>query len=77
MSDNQLHEICRDIERRYKQKTSRSADHHAGAKQRLPGGDTRAATFYQPYCAYMVKGKGCYLYDVDGNKYIDMLNNYS
>ena len=77
MSDDQMHEICRDIERRYKQKTSKSANHHAGAKQRLPGGDTRAATFYQPYCAYMVKGKGCYLYDVDGNEYIDMLNNYT
>lgn len=25
----------------------------------------------------MTKGKGCYLYDVDGNEYIDMLNNYT
>jgi len=77
MDDDQLHEICRDIELRYRQKTVKSGEHAARAKQRLPGGDTRTATAYTPYPTYMTKGRGCYLYDVDGNEYIDMLNNYT
>ena len=77
MSEDQLHEIFRDIEERYKQRTPKSAEHNARAKHRLPGGDTRTATFYQPYPVYMIKGKGCNLYDIDGNQYIDMLNNYT
>ena len=77
MTDNLPHEIFGDIEERYKQKTPKSAEHNARAKHRLPGGDTRTATFYQPYPVYMIKGKGCNLFDIDGNQYIDMLNNYT
>ena len=35
MGDDQLHEICRDIELRYRQKTVKSGEHAARAKQRL------------------------------------------
>jgi glutamate-1-semialdehyde 2,1-aminomutase len=77
MTDKRLHEIFRDIEERYRQRTPKAAEHNARAKHRFPGGDTRTATFYQPYPAYMVKGQGCLLYDVDGNQYIDMLSNYT
>ena len=77
MSEVQIHEIFRDIEERYRQKTPKSAQLNAKAKHRLPGGDTRTATFYQPHPANMVRGRGCLLYDADGNEYIDMLNNYT
>ncbi len=77
MSNSEVHEIFCDIEERFKHRTLKSAEHNARAKHRLPGGDTRTATFYKPYPAYMVRGKGCYLYDADGNEYIDMLNNYT
>lgn len=43
----------------------------------MPGGDTRAASYYAPYPAYMVRGEGCYVYDYDENRYIDFLNNYT
>ena len=77
MADNELYPIFRDIEERYRHKTAKSAEHNARARHRLPGGDTRTATFYQPYPANMVRGRGCRLYDADGNEYIDMLNNYT
>ena len=77
MADNEKHEIFMDIEERYRQKTPKSAEHNARARHRLPGGDTRTATYYRPYPANMVRGRGCRLYDADGNEYIDMLNNYT
>ena len=76
MADNDVHPILRDIEERYRQKTPKSAEHNARARHRLPGGDTRTATYYQPYPANMVRGKGCRLYDADGNEYIDLVNGF-
>ncbi len=43
----------------------------------LPGGDTRTATFFNPYPHYIERGEGAYLYDVDGNKLLDFQNNYT
>jgi len=43
----------------------------------LPGGDTRSALFFTPYPIYMDRGAGCYFLDVDGNRYLDFLNNYT
>jgi glutamate-1-semialdehyde 2,1-aminomutase len=62
---------------RFVQRTERSKQLDARARERLPGGDTRAATYFAPYPAYMESGSGCYLYDVDGNAYLDLLNNYT
>ncbi|MFQ6075128.1 MAG: aspartate aminotransferase family protein [Candidatus Bathyarchaeia archaeon] len=47
------------------------------AKRFLPGGDTRSAAYYTPYPVFMDKGEGVRLYDVDGNVYLDFLNNYT
>lgn len=71
------HEIGRDIVARYRQKTRASAIHFEAATQWLPGGETRRASFFLPYPTFMEHGKGCFLYDVDGNKYLDMQNNYT
>lgn len=69
--------IARDILERYIRRTKRSKTYDANAKKFLPGGDTRTASYYFPYPAYMEQGKGCFLYDCDGNKYLDFLNNYT
>jgi glutamate-1-semialdehyde 2,1-aminomutase len=61
----------------YRRRTPRSSSHDEAAKRALPGGDTRWATYYQPYPAYMERGEGCFLFDADGNRYIDFLNNYT
>jgi len=63
--------------KQYEKKTKKSRLQHAEAKKYLPGGDTRSATYFSPYPTYMASGNGCWLYDIDDNKYLDFLNNYS
>ncbi len=65
------------IEATYRRRTPRSAELHAAAQRYLPGGDTRTITFFEPYPLFVERGQGCRLYDVDGNEYIDFLNNYT
>ena len=43
----------------------------------LPGGDTRTATFFEPYPHFIAGGKGAYMTDADGNRMIDFQNNYT
>ena len=69
--------IKQQILERYQNRTRESRAHHNTAKEYLPGGESRTATFYTPYPAYMEKGEGCRLFDGDGNEYLDFLNNYT
>ncbi len=77
MADKVRHPVPADIMGRFVQRTVRSKEHDTRAQKSLPGGDTRAATYFAPYPAYMASGSGCYLYDVDGNEYLNLLNNYT
>ena len=62
---------------RYRARTPHSFELFTRACERMPGGDTRSAVFFLPYPTFIQSGEGCYLYDVDGNNYIDHLNNYT
>jgi len=62
---------------RYIQRTSASQALTERARHVLPGDDTRTGVFYKPYPAYMVEGQGSRLTDLDGNQYLDFLNNYT
>ena len=35
------------------------------------------ATYFEPYPTYIARGDGCHVVDVDGNNYLDFLNNYT
>src|SRR5689334_15890755 len=61
----------------YRERTRASQALTERAKHVLPGGDTRTGVFYAPYSAYMVGGQGSRLTDLDGNQYLDFLNNYT
>ncbi|MBI4499979.1 MAG: aspartate aminotransferase family protein [Gemmatimonadetes bacterium] len=65
------------IESAYRRRTPRSEALYRRALQSLPGGDSRTSVFYQPYPAFMSRGQGCRLEDIDGNTYIDFLGNYT
>jgi len=54
-----------------------SRELHHRALEVLPGGNTRTTTFYPPFPVFIAKGEGCRLIDVDGNSYVDLLNNYT
>ncbi len=77
MSDTIAQKIADKIIDRYSRKTKKSAMLHTEALKHMPGGNTRSAVDYKPYPAFIERGKGCYIYDQDGNKYIDFLNNYT
>ncbi len=65
------------IEAEYRRRTPTSEVLREAAKRVLPGGDTRTITYFTPYSLFMAVGKGCRLTDVDGNVYLDCLNNYA
>lgn len=47
------------------------------AQQYLAGGNSRLTVYYKPYPVYVERGEGAFLYDVDGNRYLDVINNYT
>lgn len=62
---------------RYRERRPRSAERHAAASKVLPGGDTRTGTYFPPHPLYIERGAGPRLYDVDGNTYLDFVNNFT
>jgi len=64
------------IEATYRARTKRSAALQAEAEKVFPGGVTRSVTWHSPYPTYMAEGCGCRVTDVDGNEYLDCVNNY-
>lgn len=61
----------------YVERTKKSEGVAHRARQVFPGGETRSITFYDPYPASINSAAGAVLTDVDGNDYIDVLNNYT
>ncbi len=66
-----------DIEERYRAATAKSVDLGKRAERVMPGGDTRTTTYYRPYPLTLARGEGAFVWDVDGNKYIDLIGNYT
>ena len=43
----------------------------------MPGGDTRTVIAFSPHPLYIERAAGAELFDVDGNRYLDLLGNYT
>lgn len=56
---------------------SRSHSLYDRALSSLPGGNTRTTVFMKPYPIYAARGEGCRVWDVDGNEFIDCINNFT
>jgi glutamate-1-semialdehyde 2,1-aminomutase len=54
----------------------RSKAYFERAQSVMPGG-VKGAYYYCPYPLSMERGDGCYLYDVDGRRYIDFTNHHT
>jgi glutamate-1-semialdehyde 2,1-aminomutase len=63
--------------RAYQARTPRSRELFERFRAHLPGGETRTLTYYEPYPVVIARGRGANLIDVDGNQYVDVLNNYT
>lgn len=66
-----------DLLARYLARTPRSKALYERAVRVMPGGDTRTGTFHLPYPLFVSRGHGCRIWDVDGNEYLDFLNNFT
>ena len=67
-------QLQREIDR-YKARTPRSRQLNEDASHYLPGGSTRGAAYFDPYPIFVDHGQGLYVYDADGNSYLDFVIN--
>ena len=65
------------VEDEYTRRTPKSKALHETALDYLPGGNTRTAIHFDPHPVYIEKGEGFQLIDIDGNVYLDFVNNYT
>jgi glutamate-1-semialdehyde 2,1-aminomutase len=65
------------IDASYRAWSPESAELSKRSCEVFPGGDTRASAHYEPYPLIMEKGEGCYLYDIDGHRILDFMNNFT
>jgi hypothetical protein len=69
---------CRVSEARmYPNSKSHSQKMYNRAVSSLTGGNTRTTVFMKPYPIYAARGRGCRVWDVDGNEYIGCINNFT
>ena len=61
----------------YPDSKSHSQKLYDRALSSLPGGNTRTTVFMTPYPIYAARGEGCRVWDVDGNEFIDCINNFT
>ena len=63
--------------RRWAASGSKSAELFARARRVMPGGNTRTTVYMAPYPPYAAFGEGCFVTDVEGDRRLDCLNNYT
>ena len=66
-----------DAKRDYTDRHAASLANHQRALGPMPGGNTRSVLFYDPFPLTFARGEGAYLIDVDGNRYVDFLGEYT
>jgi glutamate-1-semialdehyde 2,1-aminomutase len=59
----------------YRARTPKSQALQAEAADVLPGGSSRGTAYFPPYPFFADGGEGHYVYDVDGNRYLDFMLN--
>ncbi|KAK6865440.1 hypothetical protein PG995_001968 [Apiospora arundinis] len=73
----QFQETYDALAREYAANNPKSKAAYETATKSLPGGNTRTVLFYEPFPLYAERAEGCYLWDVDGHKYVDLLGEYT
>jgi glutamate-1-semialdehyde 2,1-aminomutase len=65
------------VTRRYAAPGSRSARLFEAAQAVMPGGNSRTTVFMAPFPPYAAEGEACWVIDADGDRRLDLLNNYT
>jgi len=66
-------EYLKKVDQFFEKKCSKSKETIEKAKKRIPGGVQHNLAFNHPFPLVITKAEGAYLYDIDGNRYIDFL----
>ena len=72
-----IEDVLLDAEQRFTDRNPKSFNRHHNAKAFLPGGNTRGVLYYHPFPITLVGGEGCYVTDLDGHRYVDLVSEYS
>lgn len=64
-------------QRRYAARCPGSRAQFETAVGTMPGGNTRSILYFDPFPICMVRGEGCWLEDIDGHRYVDLLGEYT
>jgi glutamate-1-semialdehyde 2,1-aminomutase len=64
-------------EEKYRPRTAESYKMNLEAQEYLPGGDSRSTIYYFPYPMFFARGEGFWLYDADGNRFLDFTCNHT
>ena len=70
-------EALQRVSEEYLARNRRSMEMADRASVVLPGGTTRTTTFFAPFPPVLVAGEGSEVVDLDGNRRVDYLNNYT
>lgn len=62
-----------EAERRFVQAHPSSGKRHDAARKVMPGGNTRTVIYYPPFPVTISRGEGCFVWDLDGNRYTDFV----
>ena len=60
------------LEAEYREKTSKSRAQWERGKSSMPGGVIKGAYLDSPYPHYVERAEGCYVWDIDGNRFVDL-----
>jgi glutamate-1-semialdehyde 2,1-aminomutase len=66
-----------DVDAAYNITTEKSRELAQRLCRSIPGGNTRSLAYFPPYPLAISHGSGCRIRDVDGNEFVDLLNNYT
>ncbi|MEU3271199.1 aminotransferase class III-fold pyridoxal phosphate-dependent enzyme [Saccharomonospora sp. NPDC006951] len=72
-----LAEAVGELRAAYAEANPRSAERHELARKSLPGGNTRTTLFYEPFPLVFDRAEGACLYSLDGDRYLDLLGDYT
>ena len=75
LSANDIDIRLAEAEAEYERRNLRSRQLFERGARSLPGGNTRTGVNFAPFPLYADRGEGVHLYDVDGHRHVDFVNN--
>jgi glutamate-1-semialdehyde 2,1-aminomutase len=66
-----------EAEKRFVDAHPKSGRRHDDARKVMPGGNTRTVIYYPPFPVTIARGEGCFVWDLDGNRYVDFVSEYT